>query len=70
MNLEKLAQQVWNTSDIKTKQALLLEMIDNFRYKGKQEQFRLIVNRSGRSSRLDKLAADLMLADQDKVIQF
>lgn len=69
-NLEELAQQIWNISDIKIKQQLLLEMIDGFRYKEKQEQFRLIVNRTIQSKRLDKLAADLMLADRDKIIQF
>jgi hypothetical protein len=69
-NLEELAQQVWNTSDTISKKGFLFEMIENFKYKEKQEQFRIIVERTERSDRLDKLAADLMLADRDKVINF
>lgn len=69
-NLEEIAQQVWNTSDTISKKGFLLEMINQFKYKDKQEQFRIIVERTGRSDRLDKLAADLMLADRDKVINF
>ena len=69
-NLEEIAQQVWNTSNTISKKGFLLEMINQFKYKDKQEQFRIIVERTERSDRLDKLAADLMLADRDKVINF
>lgn len=68
-NLEQYAQQVWNASDINQKKLVLLEMIDNFKYKTKQDHFRDIVNSTSRSVRLDRLAADLMLADNDKLIK-
>jgi len=69
INLEQQAQQVWNTPDVAEKKTILLEMIDNFRFKARQEQFRDIVESATKGTRLDKLAADLMLVDNDKVIR-
>jgi len=68
-NLEVQAQQVWSTSDIQQKKSIILEMIDNFKYKDRQEHFRDVVHYTDRAARLDKLAADLMLADVDKTIK-
>lgn len=68
-NLEYQAQQVWATSDIPTKKMIILEMIDDFKFKAKQDQFRDLVNGTDKAARLDKLAADIMLADTDKVIK-
>jgi len=68
-NLEQQAQDVWTEKNISKKKELLHEMITSFRYKAKQEQFRDIVDGTTRAARLDRLAADLMLADTDKVIR-
>lgn len=70
VNLETQAQEVWNVSDIDCKKIILHRMIDDFRYKNKQEHFRDIVDSTNKAARLDKLAADLMLANVDKVITF
>ena len=69
-NLEQQAQEVWNTSDIDCKKILLHRMIDGFKFKAKQEMFRDLVVVTNKAVRLDKLAADLMLADTDKVVTF
>ncbi len=68
-DLGQLAQKVWQYSDVEAKKHTLHEMVDSFKFKEKQEKFHLIITRENRPSRLDKLAADLMLADCDKVIK-
>jgi len=66
-NFEELAQKVWNSTDIDNKRILLNEMIDEFRYKSKQEKFRYLASKA-RITELDKLAAQIMLCDKDRVI--
>jgi hypothetical protein len=70
-DLGKLAQKVWSfpPTDVESKKELLHLMVDSFKFKEKQEKFHLIIDREYRPLRLDKLAADLMLADVDKVIK-
>ena len=69
-NLELLAQQVWSTKDVDCKKILLERMVDDFKFKAKQEHFRDLIAGTDKPARLDKLAADLMLADKDKVVKW
>ena len=66
-NFEELAKQVWNSADINNKRIVLNEMIDQFRYKSKQEKFRYLASKA-RITELDNLAAQIMLCDKDRVI--
>jgi len=62
--LKEHAQRVWNTQDIKNKQVILLDMIDNFDHKKKTTLFINKVNqavRTNNSKALDKLASDITL---------
>jgi hypothetical protein len=69
-NLGEMAQQVWATKNIAEKKTLLHDMVDDFKFKGKQDHFRVVIEGTDKAARLDKLAADLALADTDKVVQF
>lgn len=67
-NLEQQAQAVWECLDVHGKRELLHEMVDGFKFKAKQIMFHQQIDKEKRPSKLDKLAADLMLADVDKVV--
>ena len=69
-NLESLAQQVWATKDVDIKKIILDRMVDGFKFKTKQQLFYDKIKSEQRPTKLDKLAADIMLADTDKVIKF
>lgn len=69
INMNTQAQLIWRTPDVESKKVLLHEMVNSFRYKDKQEYFHKLINGEGRIHKLDKLAADIMLADTDKVIR-
>ena len=67
-NLESYAQEVWNAKTLGGKKVAIIKLIDQFDHKEKaqklQEQSTLMS-----ANQLDKLAADLMLRDTDKVIK-
>lgn len=67
-NFDKLAQQVWNSSNIETKRQALSQMIDQFQYKAKANKFRAQAV-TANATKLDQLAANIMLNDTDKVIK-
>ncbi len=70
-DLGALAQAVWALpkTDIEGKKQRLHVLVDNFKFKDKQEKFHLQITKENNPNKLDKLAADLMLADTDKVIK-
>lgn len=67
-NFDTLAQQVWNSSNIETKRQVLSLMIDQFQYKSKANKFRAQAV-TANATKLDQLAANIMLNDTDKVIK-
>jgi hypothetical protein len=67
-SFEQQAKQVWATADIEEKKALLHEMIAGFKFKGKANQFRMKVDAATDPKVLDKLAADLHLAQQGMAV--
>lgn len=66
-NFEQLAQQIWSVSSLDEKKQLLGEMVNQFQYKAKQEEFRRKVSVLSSNRKADKLASDIMLADSMKV---
>lgn len=71
-DFSKRAQEVWAADSIADKKDLLLDMVDNFMYKGKYDEIanRFIRNiQSAKSKkRLDDMAAQLALNKDMKVI--
>ncbi len=70
---EKTAQAVWAASDVAEKKNLLLQMVMKFKVPGPQNQFvnKWVhdVNRTNKSTRLDDMAAQLVLCTTDKSIK-
>lgn len=67
-NLEKLAQKVWNTKDLEKKREHLLNMVDAFKHKDKQQKFIKDVEKMD-SRKMDSTAANLALNNTDAVIK-
>jgi hypothetical protein len=68
--LTEYAKRVWETSAIAAKKSIILEAIENFKFKGKTERFRRLVEAETKATRLDKLITDLVLIeDGNKVIR-
>lgn len=71
-DFSKRAQEVWATDSIADKKDLLLDMVNNFMYKGKYDEIanRFIRNIQTAKSkqRLDDMAAQLALNNDMKVI--
>lgn len=67
-NFDTLAQQVWLSTNVNTKREILGQMIDQFKFKAKAQKFRAQAI-TANAAKLDKLAANLMLNDTDKVIK-
>ena len=55
------AQAVWGVTSLAEKKALLLDIVEDFQHKDKQEQFRYKVNSIKSTFAADKLAGDLAL---------
>ena len=70
---DEIAQKVWTTTNLAEKKAFLLEMVSNFRYKGKFNEnvgkFTRQIENCNSARRLDDMAAQLMLNATDKVIK-
>ena len=59
-NFDELAQGVWAAQTLEKKKELCRQMVDQFRYKEKQNQFYREIDRATNKTRLDRMAADLM----------
>ena len=69
-DLSAHAKLVWSESDINEKRKRLHEMLVDFRFPKKIPIFEKKINDPNiTGNKLDKLAADLMLCDTDKVIK-
>ena len=72
LDFSKRAQEVWAAESIADKKDLLLDMVNNFMYKGKYDEIanRFIRNIQTAKSkqRLDDMAAQLALNNDMKVI--
>lgn len=67
-NLEQYAQAVWAADSLGSKKVAIITLIDQFDHK--EKAVRLQEQATSMSMKqLDKLAADLMLRDTDKVIK-
>lgn len=55
------AQSVWGEQTLASKQILLLNMVNDFQHKNKQDQFRRKINSLKSNTAADKLAGDLAL---------
>ena len=55
------AQAVWGTDTLTSKKILLLNMVNDFQYQDKQDQFRRKINAITSTVAADKLAGDLAL---------
>ena len=55
------AQAVWGTDTLTSKKILLLNMVNDFQYQDKQDQFRRKINAITSTREADKLAGDLAL---------
>lgn len=70
INLSKQAQAVWNAKSIPEKKQLIRQMLDDCRFKKNLRKFEIELERVNITlNQLDRIAADLMLCDTDKVIQ-
>lgn len=67
-NLERQAQAVWIATNTQTKKALLMDMVAAFKHKKKQEMFYEQISLAMKPTKLDQLAANIMLCDTDAVI--
>tara|TARA_R110000868_G_scaffold9000_10_gene45706 strand:+ start:51608 stop:51820 length:213 start_codon:yes stop_codon:yes gene_type:complete len=67
-NLEKQAQAVWAASSTTAKKTILTEMVDSFKHKAKQDIFYEQIGSIIHPTRLDQLAANIMLCDTDAVV--
>jgi len=54
-------QAIYAEKNIDAKKTLILNIIDNFQYKAKQEQFRASVLRTNSNTKLDTTATNLLL---------
>ncbi len=65
--LEKAAQDVWSANGLEAKKLAITKLIDQFDHAGQAQS--LLTQASDMSEvQLDKLAANLMLRDTDRVI--
>lgn len=67
--LDSLAQKVWAATSIEEKRAHLCEMIDNFQYKSKAEQYKRDVMSMTSAYKLNNFAARLELRNGNRVIK-
>lgn len=67
-NLEALAQQVWAAPTPSEKVEIIEQMVATFQYKAKADKILAQARSLKSNTRLDTLAANLMLRDKDAVI--
>ena len=68
-DLSNLAKDVWNAKSLETKRSAMLILLGQFQHKQKMQQFIEEVDSTTSSTRLDFLAANLVLRDGDPVIK-
>ena len=66
--LDKYAQAVWEADTLGKKKVAMVNLIDQFDHKDKSQKLQSQATQMT-GKQLDKLAADLMLRDTDKVIK-
>jgi len=67
-NFEQLAQECWAAKTVDLKKEVLYNMIDLFDHKKKAHTFREQVDKFTSGRQLDRIAANIMLRDTDKVV--
>ncbi len=68
-SFESLAQKCWEATTIEGKRAALIEMVDNFYFKAKSQEFLDKIANATKMSDLDRLAGNLALNNTNKVIR-
>lgn len=72
-SFSELSQDVWTTTSVSQKKEFLMQMVNNFKYKGKFNEnvgrFTREVERCNSGKMLDNMAARLALNDTDRVIK-
>lgn len=67
--LDSMAQNVWAATSIEEKRARLCEMIDNFQYKSKAEQYKRDALLMTSAYKLNNFTAQLLLRNGNQVIK-
>jgi len=67
-SLDKDAQKVWSAKGIDAKRTAILAMIGNMKGKPSQAKYTKQANEIQVPDKLDKLAANLMLSDKNKLV--
>lgn len=67
--LDSIAQKVWAAATIEEKRTLVCEMIDQFQYKAKAEEFKRQAMAMTSKYKLDNFATQLELRNGNKVIK-
>lgn len=68
-NVEAATQDVWKKTTLDEKRAVFLNMLTQFKFKGKNEQIKQRVMADDVTiQELDKIATNMMLYDTDRVI--
>lgn len=67
-DLSSLASDVWAAKTLEDKRAKISVLIESMKFKAKAERFKQLVLEAD-VKKIDKLAADIMLCDTDKVIR-
>lgn len=73
ISFDEMSKQVWATSDVDQKKALLNQMVDTFKFKGKGQahvkNFKADIAKQTSGQKLDMIAANLALNITDKVVK-
>jgi hypothetical protein len=72
-SFDAYSQQVWAANTVAAKKEILLQMVEQFHYKGKFGEnvgaFKRSINACNSLAKLDSMAAQLALNSTDKVIK-
>ena len=68
-DLSTLAKEVWSAKSLEAKKSAMLVLLGQLQHKQKMQQFTEEVESTTSSTRLDFLAANLVLRDGDPVIK-
>ena len=68
-DLSTLAKEVWSAKSLEAKKSAMLVLLGQLQHKQKMQQFTEEVESTASSTRLDFMAANLVLRDGDPVIK-
>lgn len=68
-NLKDWAKQVWMLSDLNDKKLIAKDMVDNFEFKSKSDEFKTKIDKCNSGDRLDKLVGDIVLAGEGLAVK-